>query len=45
MYSLVIKNLPVDYSANQLRYELQQLFTDFIAIDDNTKFAKHRSYR
>ena len=40
MYSLVIKNLPVDYSANQLRFELQQLFTNFIAVDGNTKICK-----
>ena len=32
MYSLVIKNLPVDYSANQLRFELQQLFTNVAAV-------------
>lgn len=40
MYSVVIKNLPIDYSANQLRYELQQLFTNFIGSEENTKICK-----
>ena len=40
MYSIVIKNLPLDYTANQLRYELQQIFTNFINTDSSEKICK-----